>query len=311
MNLSKPLGSLCLFAAATTIAFGTVNRTVDRSFNVQPGGTLRIETSNGSIHVHSSKEAVVKIVLKEKIAASSEAEADTVLKDLALDLSQAGADVTAKAKVANEHSGWFGGWRQRVMLSWDVTVPDRYNVDLHTSGGSIRVGDLEGRVAVNTSGGSIEIGSISGTVKADTSGGHIHLESCTGEASLDTSGGSLRVGTSKGALKLDTSGGSIHVDHAENTVWADTSGGSIDVGFFGPLKGDCKLDTSGGSVTATLDSGAAFDLVADTSAGTVSCDFPIEVRGRQSRDHLDGRVNGGGPRLKLDTSAGSIHVRRR
>ncbi len=311
MNLRSPLGTLCLVAATTLSAFGYVNRTVEKSFDVKAGGSLRIETSNGMIRVQTSKDPVVRVVLKEKIAADDDASADKVLKDLTLDMSQSGDDVTARAKISRGTGGWFGGWKERVALSWDITVPEHYNVTLNTSGGSIQVGDLEGAVSADTSGGSIEIGSIAGTVRADTSGGHIKLESCTGQASLDTSGGSLHVGTAKGALKLNTSGGSIHVEHAEDTVWADTSGGSIEVGFFGPLKGQCKLDTSGGSIVAKLDAAAAFDLVADTSAGTVHCDFPIEEHGRHSRDHLDGTVNGGGPRLVLDTSAGSIRITKR
>jgi lia operon protein LiaG len=73
---------------------------------------------------------------------------------------------------------------------------------------------------------------------------------------------------------------------------------------------ESTLDTSGGGITVHVDANAAFDLVADTSAGSVKCELPILVQGKIKNDHLEGKVNGGGEKLKLDTSAGSISIKK-
>ena len=69
------------------------------------------------------------------------------------------------------------------------------------------------------------------------------------------------------------------------------------------------LETSAGTVTVTLAAGIGLDVDADTSVGRVSSDIPID--GRVSRTSARGTVNGGGPELRLRTSAGSIRIRQR
>ena len=307
--------SALLLALAST-AFAKIERTIEKSFAVSPGGHLKLHTFAGSVEVlpNADPHAAVKVTLHEKIAANTDAEADEVLQKMQLTFDATGPDVTIVAKYPRREG--LGSWFQRlswppVQLAWKITAPSRYHVDVDTAGGSITLGDFQGDVKADTSGGSIKIGQIDGNVNADTSGGSITLAAATGSSALDTSGGSIKVGTVRGPARLDTSGGSISVAQAEHTVKADTSGGSIAVTFVGPLQGPSTLDTSAGGITVHVDANAAFDLVADTSAGSVNCELPITVQGKMHRDKLVGKVNGGGPQLKLDTSAGSIRVLRR
>ena len=76
---------------------------------------------------------------------------------------------------------------------------------------------------------------------------------------------------------------------------------------------DCTLGTSGGSVTVVVPEAAALNLDARTSAGRVSSELPVVavVSGEAKRGELNGKINGGGPLLKLRTSAGSIDLRKR
>ncbi|MEO7598356.1 MAG: hypothetical protein ABIV50_05460, partial [Opitutus sp.] len=79
------------------------------------------------------------------------------------------------------------------------------------------------------------------------------------------------------------------------------------------FKGDCVLDTSGGNVKAKVARTAAFDLDASTSGGDVRADgltITIE-KGGVGRSRLSGKVNGGGPTLKLRSSGGDIVVETR
>ena len=297
-----------LLAAIPLSLEASIERTVEKTFAVKPGGTLKVETAGGNITVDPGAGDAVKVVAKERIRASSDAEADDILKDLTLTIEQQGNDVSAVAKYTRA-TGWFSG-RQPVQVDFVVTVPSQYSATLRTSGGNLEVGDLAGTMDLKTSGGNVKLGAVDGTVVASTSGGNVRLGSCTGDTKLRTSGGTVEADRIVGQADLGTSGGDIKVKTVENVLAAHTSGGDVEAGITGALKGDCSLSTSGGDVKVRVDKAAAFRLDAATSGGSVHADgLTITLDGGASgRSHLSGNVNGGGPLLKLRTSGGSIRV---
>lgn len=295
--------------AAPLILDAKIERTVEKTFTVQPGGTLTVRTAGGNVSVEPGAGTMVKVVAKERIRADSDAQADELLKNLDLTIEQQGNDVTATAKYERKLANWFGSWPP-VQVDFIVTVPSRYNTDLKTSGGNVTVGDLAGQTEARTSGGNVKLGNIDGTVDAGTSGGNVSLGSCTGDTKLRTSGGNVRAEKIVGKADLGTSGGDIIVKLVENVLSAHTSGGNVEAGIGGALKGDCSLGTSGGEVRVKVDKAAAFQLDAATSGGSVRADgLTITLDGGgMGKSHLSGKVNGGGPVLKLRTSGGNIRV---
>ena len=296
------------FFATPIILHATIDRTVEKTFTVQPGGTLKVETAGGNITVEPGAGNAVTVVAKERIRADSDKDADEVLKNLTLAIEQQGNDVSAKARYSRGPGSWFGS--QPVQVDFVVTVPGRYSTDLKTSGGNITVGDLAGTMEMRTSGGNVKLGNIDGTVDAGTSGGDVSLGSCSGDTKLQTSGGNVRAEKIVGRADLETSGGDIAVKLVENVLSARTSGGNVAAGIEGALKGDCSLETSGGDVNVTVEKAAAFQLDASTSGGRVRADgLTITLDdGGTGRSHLSGKVNGGGPLLRLRTSGGSIKI---
>ncbi len=307
--------SLCFLAVATAFAaasavHATIDRDVQKSFTVTAAGTLHLETYGGAISVTPGPDGVVKITAHERIHASSDSEADQLLEKLALNFDQSGNDINAVAKYEGSRLGFhFGSWPP-VQVDFTATVPAAYATDLHTSGGSVNVGDLAGAAKVRTSGGRITLGKLGGTVDAHTSGGAISLSEAKSNVTLDTSGGPISVGRLGGSAELSTSGGSIRIDAAEQSVRAHTSGGSIRAALVGTPKADCSFTTSGGSVQIAVEKTAAFQLDAATSGGGVNADgLTITLQSSsRNRDKLVGAVNGGGPLLKLRSSGGSISV---
>ena len=302
-----------LLALAPLTSHGKIVRTVEKSFTVQPGGQLKVETQGGNIVVQSSNDSVVKVVARERVRANSEADADEILQKLALTIEQDSGGVSATAVYEKGAGGFhFGSWPP-VQVDFTVTVPMNYNVDLKTSGGDVSVGDLMGKVSARTSGGDVALGKISGDIHAGTSGGNVKLVEGLGSVKLGTSGGDIHVGRAVGPTDLDTSGGNIDVKSVENTLDASTSGGDVSAGIAGMLKGDCKLRTSGGRVKVIVDKNAGFNLDASTSGGDVdAAGLTITIeRGGSGRSRLSGKVNGGGPSLKLRSSGGDIVVQTR
>ncbi|MBL4630231.1 MAG: DUF4097 family beta strand repeat protein [Paraglaciecola sp.] len=144
-------------------------------------------------------------------------------------------------------------------------------------------------------------------VELDTSGGALSIEDLTGELNARTSGGSITVSHIIGNVTLRTSGGSIKTDAVSGHLNAHTSGGSIKVTVDKQLTQDAKLTTSGGSITAYLIPDIRLDISASTSGGRVKSDF--EIDGKVKKMSVRGSINGGGPKLTLKTSGGSIKIK--
>ena len=297
-------------AALSPALNAKIERTVEKTFTVQPGGTLRVETEGGSIRVEPAAGDRVEVAAREIIRADSEAEADKLLAKLELTIEQTGDKVNARAHYPRM-AGWLAsGSGAPVQVSFEVKVPAKFNAELYTSGGNLNVGDLTGKITGRTSGGDVRVGRIDGEVKLSTSGGNIALASATDDVELTTSGGDIRVKRTGDEAKLRTSGGNIVIEEAADEVHASTSGGDVTVGFAGTLKDDSELRTSGGGVRVKVPAGAAFDLDASTSGGAVRADgLTVKTeKGGSGRSRLKGKVNGGGPTLKLRSSGGDVRI---
>ena len=312
-NSPRLLLAAGLLALVPFVAHAKIERVVEKSFTVQPGGRLQVETQGGDIRISPSTDLVVKVTAREKIRASTDAEADDILKKLDLAIEQSGNDVTATAKYEKNLTGIHWGSWPPVQVDFIVSVPASFATDLHTSGGNVMVGDMTAKVHARTSGGDVKLGKIGADIDAHTSGGNVSLEEGRGMVKLGTSGGDISVVHAAGPADLSTSGGNIKIESVENAVHASTSGGNVRAGIVGPLKDDCVLGTSGGTVKVTVDKTAAFRLDASTSGGDVEAEgltITMEKSGR-SHSKLAGAVNGGGPLLKLRSSGGDIEIRTR
>ncbi len=115
-----------------------------------------------------------------------------------------------------------------------------------------------------------------------------------------------------GGTDVRTSGGTIWLGGIGRNVTARTSGGSIQATMTTQPQSECSLRTSGGKITLTLIPDVAVDLEAKASGGRVSTDFAVEpvIQGKTPKNRLEGRINGGGPALKLRTSGGNIHLQK-
>ncbi|MGA8142256.1 MAG: DUF4097 family beta strand repeat-containing protein, partial [Candidatus Acidiferrales bacterium] len=84
--------------------------------------------------------------------------------------------------------------------------------------------------------------------------------------------------------------------------------GSGEINAKGTPAGDWKLRTGSGGVTVEFPAEAAFDLYAQSSSGNIETKHEIAVLGSMSPRELHGKVRGGGVRVELSTSSGTIHI---
>lgn len=325
---TSPASYVAVVSALALAAVGIRADTEDiltKSFSVSPGGSLVIDADRGTIEVNPGSGDTLGVTVKRVITRGTEAKAREILADHTVEFTQDGGTVTVRGRLDSKWKNW--GWNSpNLQVRYLVSVPKKFNVDLKTAGGAIKIGSLEGDVKTGTSGGSISVAAIEGPVTARTSGGSIEVESATGTVLARTSGGIIKLGamksnvdaeTSGGSItvkqaaakaRLSTSGGSITVERADGALDAGTSGGSIRVGLGQSPAEDCHLHTSGGSIRISLPENASANIDASTSGGSVKSDLPVTVQGEIKRMSLVGKLGSGGPLIKARTSGGSISI---
>jgi DUF4097 and DUF4098 domain-containing protein YvlB len=212
------------------------------------------------------------------------------------------------------------------------------DIGLRTGGGSIQVHHANGKVVAETGGGSVEIQSATQGASIETGGGSIELKQCNGKAKVSTGGGGIDLGNIDGPVDIETGGGSIHLTSAKGHVRAQTGGGGIELygvpsanaetgagGITvklintGGERHDSLLETAAGDITVYIASDVAINVRASVDMGNghrITSDFPdihITTEGEQWGPRTltaDGKLNGGGPMLKVRTTTGDICIRR-
>jgi len=292
------------------MALGNIEDNIEKMFNVKAGGKLTIDTARGSVEIRGTNSNRVEVELYREFRSDDKKNASLALDDFDVQFKQNGDDVKIIAVYKNKSpSRTENNIRNKLRIKYIVSVPEKYNVDLHTRGGSILVEDLEGQVLTKTSGGSLKFNNIDGPINGNTSGGSITIGETLGNVDVHTSGGSITIDNAQGDVDATTSVGGIKVNEVSGTMHAETSGGSINAYISRKPKSNCRLTTSGGFVTVYLNEEIGVHVDAHTSGGRVYTDFPVTIKGEISKRDLDADINGGGPELYLRTSGGSIHIK--
>jgi DUF4097 and DUF4098 domain-containing protein YvlB len=212
------------------------------------------------------------------------------------------------------------------------------NVTLSTGGGNIKVASAKGDIkaesgggnlvvlsglqgaVLETGGGSIRVDKCSGTLKATSGGGTVDLGEIGGSAQIQTAAGSIRLASGKGRVQAETGGGSIQLDGA-TSVQAETSAGGIVVKLLSStgVQNNSTLETSAGDITVYLANDLAISIRAEieiANGHTIRSDFSdIHVSSEggpwgPKTVTAEGKLNGGGPVLKIRTNSGNVSFRR-
>ena len=219
---------LALFAA---LVLTNGLRAEERTLPAQPGENLRIDMrSGGSVEVQGTEAGEVKV---EWDAAGRSAE------NIQVDVQR----VEKGVRVASAgHS-----------LNLRILVPRRFNLDLHTSGGNIKIADVEGKFDGQTMGGNIVLNRVKGGLSLSTRGGNISMADSDMDGIVTTMGGSISLKNVAGNTKVSTMGGHVTLDNVvqrggysiDKVVEVSTMGGNISVAN---APRGANVSTQGGNV---------------------------------------------------------------
>ncbi|HEV2490039.1 MAG TPA: DUF4097 family beta strand repeat-containing protein [Candidatus Acidoferrales bacterium] len=230
-------------------------------------GNVKIKTQDSETvdyHVHLETEA-------------SGSEAKEMLENFVVATRNTPDGVILSGRAPQRH------WGQRMWVTFEVSVPREYSVDVSTEDGSIETGDLNGRAVLVTNGGNITAGNISGSARVSTDGGNVVVKDVAEELSVTTGGGNISAGNVGGPAVLRTGGGMVRLGSVGGVGRIETGAGNIYVG-----RSTAGLATSTGG--GQIEIGEAAGLVrAQTGGGGIRI------------------VRSVGP-TRLDTGSGMIYL---
>ena len=220
-----------------------------------------------------------------------------------------GGDITL-GKIAGPVKCYSGGGNIRVERAGGESV-------IQTAGGEVFVHEVLGPIHISTGGGNIKIGRSAAAVFAHTEGGLIQIDQAAGIVSAENSAGTIQVNAASGGVQCQSSGGAIHLHNVNGTLRAATTAGSIVAELLaGHKMEDSLLRTDTGDITVFIPSNVAVRVVArneSAGSGRIISDFPeirMQTVSAMGPALAEGVLNGGGPVLQLNVSAGTIYVRR-
>jgi hypothetical protein len=134
-------------------------------------------------------------------------------------------------------------------------------------------------------------------------GVHVDLRTVNGGVRLQNVGGEVRATSTNGGVKGQVGAASI--------IDARTTNGGVELELTGALSPDGRvsLTSVNGGVRLKVPGDTRADVSARCTNGRISVtDLPFDVEGTQSRRRVEGRLNGGGGRIDLQTTNGGVSL---
>ena len=126
---------------------------------------------------------------------------------------------------------------------------------------------------------------------------------------VSTVNGGLEIEGAGGKISAETTNGGIKAREIAGAIEASTTNGGVDVDLAKVPDAGARLECTNGGIRLRLPSDAKASISARiTNGGIDTSGLAFEASGEQSRRRMDGRLNGGGPRIELEGTNGGIRI---
>jgi DUF4097 and DUF4098 domain-containing protein YvlB len=291
------------------------------NYKITTPGTISVTTNDGFINVSSTEANEIEVYY---IVKKDNRVVDMDLEELKSHLNVSIENSTNHFEliITQKESDWVKNWKDRYTVSLQINAPRQSACTLKTSDGDIMLKNFQGGQYCKTSDGNITIDNLTGDLVAQTSDGNINIANIQGTSELVTSDGQINAEHIQGNLTGKTSDGDIFFNDLRGENFAKTSDGNIS---FEAMKGSLNAQTSDGDIRGTITQ-LSNSLYLKTSDGNISVTIPkslgldlllkgeridtkLEDFSGDAREHsIEGKIRGGGVRVELTTSDGTISL---
>ncbi len=250
----------------------------ERNLSVDGRVELTVETGSGNIHLKQGSDSRVHVFGRVR---SNWGANDSKVKEIAANppIEQTGNIVRIGARHENLHN---------ISIDYEIEAPANAFLDAGSGSGNVTDDGIGENAKLNTGSGNIHATELHGGFTANTGSGDIYAEqSGQGDVKAQTGSGNIELRNLRGGLRAETGSGYIKAGGTPTAGWhLETGSGNVEL-----WTGDAPL---------TLD--------AESGSGSIHTDREMLTQGSQDRHHVTGKLNGGGPTVRVETGSGDIRV---
>jgi hypothetical protein len=131
------------------------------------------------------------------------------------------------------------------------------------------------------------------------------------DVKFTTVNGGIELAGLDGPIVLETTNGGIKAEDVGGPIEATTTNGGVEVELSRVAEGGVKLECTNGGISLRLPADSRATIRASVANGGIHTSGLDIDSSESSRRRLEGRINGGGPRIVLEGTNGGIDVRGR
>jgi hypothetical protein len=269
--------AIVVLGLATVPALAT-EQTFERTLSVNGRVELSVATGSGNIHITQGSGSQIHIFGRVK---SNWGGSDEKVRDIAAHppIEQTGNIVHIGVRHENLHN---------ISIDYEIQAPAESFLDAGSGSGNVVDDGVGENAKLNTGSGNIQATGLRGNFTVATGSGNIYAEQISaGDVKAETGSGNIEVKNIKGSLRAETGSGGIKAGGAPTAPWhLQTGSGGVELWV--------------GDAPVTLD--------AESGSGSIHTDREMLTQGSTDRHHVTGKLNGGGPTVRVETGSGDIRV---
>ncbi len=284
--------------------------------------SLKVIDNHGAVSIHASDNDKITIVVRKRVGAESQSDADKYNGETKPTITTIGGQVTVDAKVE-------GAGSHPVETDLDISLPRKAAVTINSRRGDVDVSRRDGNVEISTQHSDTSVTEVAGNVKINQEKGSLKIEQIDGDVHIDGRLDEVSVADVKGSAQLDGEfQESIKLERIAKTVTFKSSrtdmefsriDGSLDLDsdelhadqIAGPLhlttrskniqleeiSGDVRVQDENGSVE--LGMRTLGNVQIDNRSGDVQVSIPDKSGFRLDARARDGEIQSDFPELKV------------
>jgi len=239
------------------------------------GAALKVINNRGAVSIHPSDDNKIAVVVRKRIAADNQTDADKYNRETRPTITTIGGLVTVDAKVE-------GAGDHPVETDLDISIPRRASVTIAGRRGDVSVSGREGSVDISAQHSDTSVDDVTGSVKVSQEKGSVKIEQINGDVHIEGRVNEVSVADIRGSVQLDGEfQESVRLARVAKTVTFKSSRTDME---FSRIDGELNLDSD--------------ELHAEQLTG------PVHLTTRSKNIRLDG-VSGD---VRLQNDNGAVEV---
>ncbi len=296
------VGMLAVAAPAARVD-GPV-RTFERTFAIAGPITLDAITRTGAVRVRTGEDG--SVVVRGRVTRAVSWRGAQV-SDAEIERLQKTPPVRASGDTVRIEQLDQSLWRS-VNIDYEIVVPAAATVLVSTDSGAVSVAGSRGEVRAGTRSGAIDVDAEAGKVDLQSGSGRIRVTGAMAALAVATQSGAISAETrAVDAVEASSGSGSVTISGVQGSARAET--GSSQIRLDGRPAGDWHVRSRSGSVEMRVPANAPFDVLAKSRSGNVAVAHTVAASNAVTKHHVEGSVNGGGPKIDVETGSSAITLR--